>query len=551
MRHQPPLFTNQEIQVNYTIATGDAPDVKIASTNCHNSKVLLRNYELDTTMQAERDELAQVRADAEMYTKLIAFTKTLINSQAMVTTDHNGFATLLSPKPSPPPPPPPLPDLAPNAPMYPPAPPTTVSGRALITRYEGFVLDLEAREDELVIKLSDCFVKDRAAGTVCGLNSNEAPHPWMALNGVKCRGYDTLSTREGDYCGYWESDTNPMAAETKKLRQELLSVGPFCMTYTNEPVWDDAMRSDETGIAPPLLDRLGNVVYKQTVAYCSPNATRTQRSGVTDVEYMIRPDREYCEFKFARQRLAAESGDNIDMCRANLTARIEQCHLNCDACNAHCISKTVRDIASVAKCSVALPVLGMLQAQHSSDLGIDIGFRWGAIRHDMRPANPSISWNEKYRILVQNSVEAPYAPRNSISCRKPHRESNTGAFHPPLDEDGHPVERKGFHVPCNTDLDCFSRCGTHPISGMHYVCSPNVSLYTTAGYSKDAYKAQVARNVALRAAGEPHPKIWLPDSDNEDYYLLDMPGILNHLKHLSHYTRMSLRSTFYRRRQVR
>tara|TARA_B100001113_G_scaffold262760_1_gene217685 strand:- start:43 stop:552 length:510 start_codon:yes stop_codon:yes gene_type:complete len=169
----------------------------------------------------------------------------------------------------------------------------------------------------------------------------------------------------------------------------------------------------------------------------------------------------------------------------------------------------------------------------------------------MRPANPSISWNEKYRILVQNSVDAPYAPRNSISCRKPHRESNTGAFHPPLDEDGHPVERKGFHVPCNTDLDCFSRCGTHPISGMHYVCSPNVSLYTTAGYSKDAYKAQVARNVALRAAGEPHPKIWLPDSDNEDYYLLDMPGILNHLKHLSHYTRMSLRSTFYRRRQVR
>lgn len=209
-----------------------------------------------------------------------------------------------------------------------------------------------------------------------------------------------------------ESDTNPMAAETKKLRQELLSVGPFCMTYSNEPVWDDSMRSDETGIAPPLLDRFGNIVYKQIVAYCSPNATRTQRSGVTDVEYMIRPDREYCEFKFARQRLAAESGDSIDMCRANLTARIQNCHLNCDACNAHCISKAVRDIASVAKCSVALPVLGMLQAQHSSDLGIDIGFRWGAIRHDMRPANPSISWNEKYRILVQNSVDAPYAPRN-------------------------------------------------------------------------------------------------------------------------------------------
>ena len=409
----------QEIQVNFTIATGADPDVKIASTNCHNSHVLLRNYELDKTGQAERDELAQVRRDIEMYERLTAFTKTLINSQAMVTTDENGFATLLSPQPSPPPPPPPVPELDPHAPMHPPAPPSTVSGQMLITRYEGFILDLEAQEVELVLKLDDCFVKDRAEGTVCGLNSNEAPDPWMAIGGVKCLGYDTRSTREGDYCGYWESDMNPMAAE-KKLRQELLAVGPFCFAYSDEPTWDDDNRDQATGIAPPLLDRFGDVVYKRIVAYCSPNSTRTQRSGVTDVEYMIRPDREFCEFKFARQRLASESGDDIELCRANLTARIAKCHLNCDACSAWCTSKAVREIASVAKCSVALPVLGMLQAQHSSDLGLDIGFRWGAKRYDMRPANPSNSWNEKYRILVQNSVGAPMAPRNSISCRCAH-----------------------------------------------------------------------------------------------------------------------------------
>ena len=104
----------------------------------------------------------------------------------MVTTDENGFATLLSPQPSPPPPPPPVPELDPHAPMHPPAPPSTVSGQMLITRYEGFILDLEAQEVELVLKLDDCFVKDRAEGTVCGLNSNEAPDPWMAIGGVKC-----------------------------------------------------------------------------------------------------------------------------------------------------------------------------------------------------------------------------------------------------------------------------------------------------------------------------------------------------------------------------
>ena len=215
----------------------------------------------------------------------------------------------------------------------------------------------------------------------------------------------------------WKSDVNPLAADTD-LRKELLEVGPFCFGETNQ------------------------------VHYCSPNSTRTQRSGVTDVEYMIRPDRRYwpvcldsnhthtrahtthmsttppstprSEFKFARQRLASESGNDIELCRANLTARIAKCHLNCDACGAHCTSKTVREIVSVAKCTVALPILGMVQAMHSSDLGTDIGYRWGAKRHANRPAQPSNSWEEKYRTLVQNSVDAPMAPRNCKSCALKH-----------------------------------------------------------------------------------------------------------------------------------
>ena len=67
-----------------------------------------------------------------------------------------------------------------------------------------------------------------------------------------------------------------MAAETKKLRQELLSVGPFCMIETGE------------------LNDEGRP--RHTVHYCSPNSTRTMRSGVTDVKYMIRPDREFWFF---------------------------------------------------------------------------------------------------------------------------------------------------------------------------------------------------------------------------------------------------------------
>jgi hypothetical protein len=192
-----------EIRVNYTIATGSNPDVKIASTNCHNSHVLLRNYELDTVGQADRDELEKVRNDITMYENLIAFTKNLINSQAMVTTDDQGRATLIQ---HPPPPPPPPPVEAGSAP----APPEVVSGRALVRRYEEALVESEARADELVLKLADCFAKDRASGVVCGMSSNEAPFPWSALNGAKCRGHDTLSTREGDYCGY----CTPVAIQT-------------------------------------------------------------------------------------------------------------------------------------------------------------------------------------------------------------------------------------------------------------------------------------------------------------------------------------------------
>ena len=377
-----------EIRVNYTIATGTEPDVKLASTNCHNSHVLLRNYELDTTGQADRDALEDAREDVQMYTSLIAFTKSLINSQAMVTVDPvTGFAKLLDSSPPPPPPPPPLPELAAYAPMHPPAPPELVRPDVVVQRYEDALGESRERARGLVSKLEECFVVDRADDTVCGFNSNEAPHPWMARDGVKCRGYDTLSAREEDYCGYWESDVNPLAAD-RKLRKELLDVGPYCID--------------------------GN----EQVAYCSPNATRTQRSGVTDIEYMSRPDREYCEFKFARQRLTPEVDNDIEMCRANLTRRVASCHTSCDACDARCTSAAARDLVSAYRCSLGLPTIGMQAAFHSSDVGVDVGSRWGAVREKRRPAAPDDSYQEAYRTMVQNRIEAPLAPRNCKSCTR-------------------------------------------------------------------------------------------------------------------------------------
>lgn len=62
-----------EIAVNYSVATGSTPDVKVASTNCDNSRVLEANYHLDTVMQRELTRLEQVRTDIAMYTELLLF----------------------------------------------------------------------------------------------------------------------------------------------------------------------------------------------------------------------------------------------------------------------------------------------------------------------------------------------------------------------------------------------------------------------------------------------------------------------------------------------
>ena len=222
--------------------------------------------------------------------------------------------------------------------------------------------------------------------------------------------------------------------------------------------------------------------------YCSPNATRTHRSGVYDLEYMARDDRRYwcadandanahrhasplfppspplslrvrSEIQFARERLAPESGADIEACRTNLTARIARCELTCDSCAAECTSTAARNLVSAWRCSFGLPVLGTIAALQASDQGQQVANQWGADRTKDQPAAPDNAWTEQYTTLVQNSVDRPRVARGGISCRKAHRESTTGGYVPALDAEGRYVRRTGFMVGCNTDLDCYSRCG--------------------------------------------------------------------------------------------
>jgi hypothetical protein len=161
------------VSVNYSVATGTTPDVKLATTSCHNGHVLLRNYELDRTGQDQLDELETIRNSIEVYTQLIEFTKHVRDSQALVSIDPlTGKATLLADSPPPPLPPPPAPG-GPDGSPAPPAPPEVVSLDRQVELFEAEKEELEERELLLVETLTSCVVGDRAEETVCGLNSNE------------------------------------------------------------------------------------------------------------------------------------------------------------------------------------------------------------------------------------------------------------------------------------------------------------------------------------------------------------------------------------------
>lgn len=139
----------------YTVATGDHPDVKLASTNCHNGKILRENYLLDTTGQAELTALEGWRENVTKFSKLVELTERTQGYLPMGTWDEDGFFRLNPPSP----------------PMQPGQ--QTIEG--LIQDYKEQLVINQALVDLTVEQYSECFVADRSDETVCGLSANEVP----------------------------------------------------------------------------------------------------------------------------------------------------------------------------------------------------------------------------------------------------------------------------------------------------------------------------------------------------------------------------------------
>ena len=192
MEAKRPLDEPLRVGVNYVTGLNPNPVVEVIDTNCHNSKNLLTNYLLDTTMQKELQRLEDVRIELERERKLLTFYG-----------DVNDNTRFFQPPSLPPPPPPPnASPLLPNM-VAPPTPPIQVSLEVRLAQFRHNILVKEAEEASLVALVSHC-VPTRTH--TCGYSTTEAPNPWIGENGQACRGNATKSARFGDFCSYWDSD---------------------------------------------------------------------------------------------------------------------------------------------------------------------------------------------------------------------------------------------------------------------------------------------------------------------------------------------------------
>lgn len=138
-----------------------------------------------------------------------------------------------------------------------------------------------------------------------------------------------------------------------------------------------------------------------------------------------------------------------------------------------------------------------------SDAGHQIAYHHGADRKSGRVATPEDAWLEQFDVLVNNDVNNPKINRNAVSCRRPHRESSFGSFQPPLTNTGKPRKRTSFMVPCNTDSDCFSRCGSHPDTGLQYRCTQNPLFYTTHVINRTLTEESLALSIEAQSTSLP------------------------------------------------
>lgn len=177
----------RKIDINYTTAQSEDPDLDVASANCALGRELKKLHEYDMVGQAAHDRLATLQTELEA-------------AQTQYDLFNSVYLGLSAYRPPNSPPPPSSPPSAANAP---PAAPQQVSLAERNAQLLEAVELLTVSAAEAAEAIDVCVP---SVDNTCGRSSEQAPNPWIAADGSACAGNGTYEALEGTYCGYWASE---------------------------------------------------------------------------------------------------------------------------------------------------------------------------------------------------------------------------------------------------------------------------------------------------------------------------------------------------------
>ena len=239
---------------------------------------------------------------------------------------------------------------------------------------------------------------------------------------------------------------------------------------------------------------------------------------------MARIDRPYCANDMFKQFVLDNATSSEAECRLSLSERLRHCNGEaCPQCVSPCNYEWARVAGAVVKCVDRKRHYGYVHYTHTSDAGILTQLRTrvcsplrahkspnltsaharvfsgqlarslhGAVRKTNYIAVPEKLAAHNYAIGHQNPTGL--LQRDALSCRFKHRNSPVPHFAPGFDDDGMPVAREGYHVPCRKHSDCY-KCGRHPLTGQ-------VRLPSASPVRRPALTLPVSVRSALRLPEE-------------------------------------------------
>lgn len=194
-------------------------------------------------------------------------------------------------------------------------------------------------------------------------------------------------------------------------------------------------------------------------------------------------DRPYCSNEVFRQLVLDNSSTSEAECRLSIEERLGKCNREtCPPCVSPCNFPTAKAIADVLKCFRSEKHFGYLHYYMVSDAGQLALSMHGAVRSTGYAAVPEKLSKHLYSIAQNNPTGL--LQRDSVSCRLEHRNSPMPHLTPGFDDDGNPVSRSGYMVPCKKHSDCYP-CGRHPLTGQFFQCQKIHTFYDTVRTNSD------------------------------------------------------------------